>query len=295
MMNQLTMNEANILKLLEKMGKRHREPIWTMHLLDCLRKEYSMNKEEACNSLNHLEEMDYLEVDDRYVSLTEQYDKKLYGKRGETMDENYTIEQKKEARFRMMEKIYNEYGRSENTPFDVEQIGEELNLPIELTHITANYLVGERLIEYIAVGGIAKITHYGIKQYENALAEPEKPSKHFPAPKIFQTILVAKEIKNIQIQQDTTNSKQEMNKNGNYDDIKVWIQKLEDALIKENEKEKLEELREDIELIRTNISSEKPNKKYIGLALEVIKGVLIGLASNAIFHELLKQMPHLIP
>jgi len=294
-MNQLTMNEANILKLLEKMGKRHREPIWTMHLLDCLRKEYSMNKEEACNSLNHLEEMDYLEVDDRYVSLTEQYDKKLYGKRGETMDENYTIEQKKEARFRMMEKIYNEYGRSENTPFDVEQIGEELNLPIELTHITANYLVGERLIEYIAVGGIAKITHYGIKQYENALAEPEKPSKHFPAPKIFQTILVAKEIKNIQIQQDTTNSKQEMNKNGNYDDIKVWIQKLEDALIKENEKEKLEELREDIELIRTNISSEKPNKKYIGLALEVIKGVLIGLASNAIFHELLKQMPHLIP
>jgi hypothetical protein len=294
-MNQLTMNEANILKLLEKMGKRHREPISTMYLLDCLRKEYSMNREEACNSLNNLEEMDYLEVNDRYISLTEQYDKKLYGKKGETMDENFTIEQKKEARFRMMEKIYKEYGGTENAPFDIEQIGEELNFSKDLTHITANYLVGERLIEYIAVGGIAVITHYGIKQYENAVAEPEKPSKHFPTPKIFQTILVAKEIKNIQIQQDTTNSKQEMNKNGNYDDIKVWLQKLEDALIKENEREKLEELKEDIELIKTNIVSEKPNKKYIGLALETIKGVLFGLASNAIFHELLKQMPCLLP
>jgi hypothetical protein len=294
-MNQLTMNEANILKLLEKMGKRHREPISTMHLLDCLRKEYSMSREEALNSLIQLGEMDYLEGNDSYISLTEQYDKKLYGKRGEAMNGVYTIEQKKAARFKMIEKIYQETGGSESSIFDITQIGEELNIPTDLTQITVDYLIGERLIEYKALNGIAGITHYGIKQYENAIAEPEKPSQYFPAPNIIKTILIANNIEQVQIQQGTTNSKQEMNKIGNFDEIKGWLQKLEDALIKENEREKLEELKEDIELIKTNIASEKPNKKYIGIALETIKGVLIGLASNAIFYELLKQMPHLLP
>ena len=294
-MNQLTMNEANILKLLEKMGKRHREPISTMHLLDCLRKEYSMSREEALNSLIHLGEMDYLEGNDSYISLTEQYDKKLYGKRGEAMNGVYTIEQKKAARFKMIEKIYQETGGSESSIFDITQIGEELNIPTDLTQITVDYLIGERLIEYKALNGIAGITHYGIKQYENAIAEPEKPSQYFPAPNIIKNILIANNIERVQIQQGTTNSKQEMTINGDYDELKLWLKNFVDALNKENEREVLERLREDIELIKTNIASENPSKKYIKVALDTIKGELVKLASKAIFQALLTSIPILLP
>jgi hypothetical protein len=209
----------------------------------------------------------------------------------------YSLEEKKAARFKMLEKIYQETGGSENGFCDISLIGEMLNYPTDLVEMTCEYLHGEGLIEYITIGGCVGITHYGIVQYEDAKRTPEKETKYFPPINIIYknyNFNVKKMIKS-QAQIGTTNSEQKMTNNENYDDLKLWLKNLEDLLIREREKEILEKLRDDIEFIRSNIATQNPSKKYIGAALDTIKNVLTGIASNAIFHELLQRLPSLLP
>jgi len=244
--------------------------------------------------LTYLKEINYIEENGRVLSLTEYSDKKIFDKRGKTMIEQYTLEQKKAARFKMLEKFYQESGGSENSFHSIFDIGEALHFSRDFALMTSEYLNGEGLIEFKAMGGIAGITHYGIVQYERAIEKPEKESVYFPPVNIIQNILHVEKMNNSQIQQGTTDSKQEMTKNGKYDELMLWLQDFEEALKREKKEEILEELRDDIEFIKTSITTEKPNNKYLNVALNTIHGVLIGIASNAVFHELLKRLQTLI-
>jgi len=293
-MKKFTMNDIYILKVFEKKGIRHKNPIHFLDLLDSLRDEYGMSRKEVFNSLTYLKEINYIEENGSVLSLTEYSDEKIYAKRGETMIEQYTLEQKKAARFKMLEKFYQESGGSENSFHSVFDIGEALHFSKDLTLVTSEYLSGEWLIEYKAMGGLSAITHHGIVQYEHAIEAPETASKYFPPVKIIQNILHVEKMNNTQIQQGTTDSKQEMTKNGKYDDLMLWLQNFEEALKREKKEEILEELRDDIDFIKTSITTEKPNIKYLKIALNTIQGVLTGIASNAIFQELQKGLQILI-
>jgi hypothetical protein len=267
--------------------------IWV--IVDGARTEYNMTNEETFKTLEHLEEIKYIEVKGSYLSLTPEMEKKRYTKEGEKMNCEYTIEQRKAARFIMLEKIYNEAGGTENSIFDIYEIGEELNFTTELTLTTADYLVGERLIEYKTVGGYVGITHNGIKEYEQAVKKPEQESKYFPAPNRIQYILNVEKIVNSNIQMGTTNSSQVLNVNDKYNEILAWVKKLEDEIRNNNDTELLEKLKEDIEFIKNNIATGKPDKKYIGTALNMIKSVLTGIIANAAYQGLLQILPSLIP
>ena len=295
-MNKLSINDIIILKILEEKNVRHKNPCHFLDILDRARTGYSMNRDEAYISFENLENLNFIEGNGSVISFTEQMDKKFYSNRSGTMTGEYTIEQRKAARYKMLEEIYKATGGSENSFFDIYEIGEAINFPPELTETTSRYLAEESLIEFKAIGGVIGITHFGIKQYEQAAGKPEQESEYFPAPNKIQYILkIEVGLVNSQIQVGTTNSTQMMNINDKYKEILAWVQKLEETISNDNNDELIEKLSEDIEFIKNNIATGKPSNKFIGMALNTIYNIIIGITSNTIYQELCNTIPRFIP
>lgn len=62
----------------------------------------------------------------------------------------------------------------------IEEVAEEIHLPELETELIALYLVDEGLVR-IRMGHIICITHLGIDEVETILAQPDRPTEHFPA------------------------------------------------------------------------------------------------------------------
>jgi hypothetical protein len=293
-MNKFAMNDINILNILERRKVRYNNPCQIMPILDSARNDYGMNNDEVYKSLEYLGNIDFLEGRGAIISFTQQIDIKFYSQRSETMAGDFTLEQRKAARYKMLEKIYEGTGGSENSFLDIYEIGDILSFPQELTETTATYLGKEGLIVFKALGGIAGITHSGIKQYEQAASKPDQDSEFFPAPYKIQNILNIEKVVNSPIQMGNINSSQAVNVKEKYDEILVWVQKLEETLRNDNKNELLEKMSEDIELIKNNISTGKPSNKFIGIALNSIHSLLIGIGANAIYGKLIETIPKLI-
>jgi len=92
-----------------------------------------------------------------------------------------SIEEKKAQRFEFLKLIYDKTEGSEMEFVDMWDIGDESGWDRKTTEITAQYLVGEGLIEFHALGGILGITHFGVKEIEHALENPNEATTYFPA------------------------------------------------------------------------------------------------------------------
>jgi len=294
-MKKYTINESNILNFFYKNGVRYKNPIHWTTLIDSLKKQYNMNMEEIQATLKCFEELEIIESNGSIISLTKQYDNKIYKKRSVVMEGQYTIEEKKAARFRMLEKIYQESGGSENSLFEIFEIGRSLNFSDELTEITSHYLMGENLIKSITIAGGFGITHNGIVQYEKAMSAPEKESDYFPPLNVINNIKIFGDVNNSQLLAGAVNKNQTINNNDNFYNIKSWLQNLEEVLNKEKDNEVLDKIKDDIDMIKMNINTGNPNMKYIGIALRSIEGVLIGLASNTIYQMFLEKLRFILP
>lgn len=108
--NKLSINDINILKVLEELGVRHKDPRSFWPIVDKARKNYNMTNDETFKTLEHLEKIGYIEGNGNILSLTEQMDRKMYPQERETMTGEYSAEQRKAARYKMLEKIYEETG-----------------------------------------------------------------------------------------------------------------------------------------------------------------------------------------
>ncbi len=64
---------------------------------------------------------------------------------------------------------------------DMAELGMEIHLSREECEGTVEYLAGEGLLKYVALGGIISITHLGVIEVEAALQKPDEPTAHFPA------------------------------------------------------------------------------------------------------------------
>ena len=131
-MNKFSENDVKILNTLEKNGVRAKNPITLTKLFDDLRRYYSMNRDEIIQSLETLEKIGYIEGNERFISLTECFDNQIYMKKGEKMANNYTLDQKKASRFKMLEKFYLESSGSEQEWINIHDVRRELNFPSDL-------------------------------------------------------------------------------------------------------------------------------------------------------------------
>jgi hypothetical protein len=92
----------------------------------------------------------------------------------------FTLDTKRKQRFDFMRSLYERTEGSEIGLVYIEEVAEEIHLPELETEIIALYLADEGLIR-IRMRHIISITHIGVDEVETALAQPEKPTDHFPA------------------------------------------------------------------------------------------------------------------
>jgi hypothetical protein len=91
-----------------------------------------------------------------------------------------SLEEKRKNRFLLLHKLYElTNGVAEQHLIDIREVGEELGMGGDVALDTFEYLKGEGLTKWMALGGVGTITHWGIKEVEDALEQ--KPTAHFPA------------------------------------------------------------------------------------------------------------------
>jgi hypothetical protein len=188
------------------------------------------------------------------------------------------IKEKKERRFKMQKKIYDITGGDEDKFVEMWKIGEELGFDRATTEQTTQYLAAEGLIAFLGLGGIIGITHYGIKQMEQALEHPDQPSRYFPPVNIINIGSMS----NSQIQQGAIQSTQVQSVNvESVAGVKEFIDKLKFELetlpIGDSQKE---EIRADIMMVEVQLKKGTPNKNILSESLKSIRTILEGISSN---------------
>jgi hypothetical protein len=92
----------------------------------------------------------------------------------------FTVETKRKQHFDFMRCLYDKTEGSDLGLIYIEELAGAMHLPEPEAESIALYLVDEGLIR-IRMGHIICITPLGIAEVETALAQPDKPTEHFPA------------------------------------------------------------------------------------------------------------------
>ncbi|HUP61110.1 MAG TPA: hypothetical protein VNA69_11885 [Thermoanaerobaculia bacterium] len=90
------------------------------------------------------------------------------------------LTEKKANRFRVINEVYERTDGDTSENLDMWQLSSEIGFDPAETQKLVDYLVGESLLEYRALGGVIGITHYGVVQVEAALTTPERATQYFP-------------------------------------------------------------------------------------------------------------------
>ena len=85
-----------------------------------------------------------------------------------------------EMRFGFLKALYDESKGNSFNIVDMNQIGKSLSFTNENLDTVTKYLSDEGLLEYKTLDGGISITHYGIKEVEDALGSPKEATEHFP-------------------------------------------------------------------------------------------------------------------
>lgn len=91
----------------------------------------------------------------------------------------FTLDTKRKQRFDFMRCLYEKTEGSEMGLVYIEEIAEQLRLPLLQTELIALFLADEDLIR-IRMRNIISITHVGVDEVETALGHPDKATEHFP-------------------------------------------------------------------------------------------------------------------
>lgn len=208
---------------------------------------------------------------------------------GENLMKNYSLEEKKEARLKILKSIYDTSGGSLSSMIDIWSIGKNLNFEYDLTKITYDYLIEKKYLKSMALGGKVSLTLLGIESIENSKENPSKAIGDFPS---FNITFNQSTFTNSGVQIGNTNSQQTII----YNDSQIldWLNNLQSKIkelsISDVNQIKLEE---EINEVKNLLKTEETKKsKYLKLAWENIKSILQSATGSAVF-EVLSNMPTL--
>lgn len=192
------------------------------------------------------------------------------------------INQKEKNRFLFLELIYKSSNGNTDVGFSVSDLGTELCLDQSETQNIVNYLLKERLVEYL--GTAICITHDGVKEIEYALKNPDKPTEHFLPINIINNTMNIGNVSHSNLQQGTTNSTINshfnINKISELDNIIKEIKNIQENLGLANHLQ--QELEADIQTLEIQRESPKPKNNIIKESLTSIRNILEGAAGNVI-------------
>lgn len=203
-----------------------------------------------------------------------------------------SLEQKKKNRFLFLEKMYSESNGDTGAMFNMWEVGQELNIERENTRQIVDYLIGENLIEAVALGGGISLTHWGVKEVEQAMENPNEPTEHF----LPINIINVETMTNSTIQQATSYS----TVTNHFDNSK--LNQLDDLINAVNNiKEKIslpselfQELNSELQTLTIQKDSPKPKPAIITESLKSIRTIFENIAGNALTPVIVEQITKLL-
>lgn len=160
-------------------------------------------------------------------------------------------------------------------------IGEELGFDKKHSDEIADYLASEGLLNWAAMG-VIELTHWGLKEVEQALSSPDQPTEHFPALVIAQNYMQVGSITNSQVQQGTSGSTQLLT-SAEQDDVRKLTSELRAALGElDLDTETTAEVQADLAVIDAQLTSPRPKANIIREALSSTRAVLEGAAASGL-------------
>jgi len=196
------------------------------------------------------------------------------------------VQQRQRQRFLFLKYLYETTGGSTLQYVAEQEIAKALGFTDNEQEQTSLYLRGERLITGVSGPAVA-LTHQGVVEIEAALAEPNKPTTHFPI-----NILHIGQVSNAQIQQGTVGSTQ----SGSFSsmDMQAVAQliqdlktKLPDLGLADEDKQAVES---DIATIEAQTSSPRPKMEIIKECLRTVRNIVEGIAGAGIIEGIKKLL-----
>lgn len=117
------------------------------------------------------------------------------------------LKRKNAERFAYLQLVYDATGGSTLGDVLRSDITAQLGLDAKASDVIAEYLVQEGLLEWTTMGLIS-ITHYGVREIEQAVAEPDTPTEHFPPLAFTQNVIHVESMVGSAIQQGSSDSTQ---------------------------------------------------------------------------------------
>lgn len=119
------------------------------------------------------------------------------------------VERRRADRFRYLKEACEATEWDIHNGVDMWDIGRSLGFLEPETERIVQYLVDEKLMAYVALGGIVRVTHEGIKEVEWAITSPSEGTEHFPPVTVINNIMnVAGGLSNSQVMQSSNHSSQ---------------------------------------------------------------------------------------
>jgi len=201
-------------------------------------------------------------------------------------------EDMEKKRFQFLRRLYELTGGDECKLFDKLQIGKELGFEDDVTKNIAQYLNGEGLVEFRALGDKIGITHEGIQQVEEALSNPDKPTYFFPA----VNIISVGQMNSSQIQQSSPKATQIFTIGENRSkELEEVIQSLKESIDQLGlDLQQMNDLKAEIRTIEAQMSASKPKATIITECLGSIRRILEGAAGSVIASGLLSKITALL-
>ena len=119
------------------------------------------------------------------------------------------LEELRAQRFAYLRAVYDAADGNERAMVPMREIGESLGFDYSQSDTIVTYLDGEGLLKWAAFG-LVSLTHWGLKEVEEALSRPDEPTEHFPAYVIAQNYINIGTMSQSQIQQGTVGSSQNL-------------------------------------------------------------------------------------
>lgn len=197
------------------------------------------------------------------------------------------LNQKKKNRFLFLKNLYDSSNGSTDAVFDMHEVGSELLFDSEETSKVVDYLINENLIQPFGLGGTIQLTHWGLKEVEDAIENPDQPTPHFPI-----NIINIGSMNNSTLQQATHNSsitvaidQRKLDELSNILSSLKGIQSTLDTSIDLHK-----ELISEIETIASQQRSPRPKSIIITESLKVVKEILEKITVNAATPAIIDQI-----
>jgi hypothetical protein len=204
------------------------------------------------------------------------------------------LEQLRAQRFAFLRAVYDASEASAgNHIFQMRDIGAELGYDDALTEKLVQYLVDEGLLDWAGMGGFIELTHWGLKEVEQAISAPEEPTEHFPPIVVAENYLHIGSMTNSQVQQGATTSVQVLTTDAR-DQVRALVHELRVALAAlPLDTEQTQEVEADLAAVEAQLASPRPKRPIIHEALTSTRTVLEGAAGSGLASAA-PHFPHLI-